>query len=391
MPRNRSKRNKTAVIVEKTVTMNTQQQNKKKGKRAKRRVSKLPTPFLDYAMMIADPCNAPLSQSISPTELAIVERSRAIINVSSTSSGYVVWFPTYTGTVGPASIQGNANLFVYEAAAPATAPLNTVATPMGLSGGTAGTFIADPAASFVTGTSSFSRQKTIAACMQLEWLGALSAIQGQVAMVKNISLSAFDTGTGAPGHLYTPMSVDQAFAYAQERTRTQVGGHEVVWRPSPTQSVYRTNGSESYGSVAASGEIADACFITGSAAVTATTERSTLPGECLGILIAWKGFPTGSVTQITCTKTFALELSARSGAIESIPRQISTESQDTKLAAALKWLDTMRPGWQGSLMKAGIDSVGSLAKAYAPLMVYGASRPMMNAGRTSLRLQNGEL
>lgn len=364
---------------------------KSKNKRKKRRAQRLPTPFLDYAQLIMDPCSGPLNSSISVVEGTIMERSRTVISLNTglnNTSGYVIWYPSYSSVTGNANHLSNYNLFAYESVVPSVAPTNSTPSPMGIGLAATGVFVADPSSGFIGGTSSFARQKTLSACMQFDFLGALSSIAGQVAIVKNVSLATFDTGTGLTGHNYTPMSVDQIFAYASERTRTQIGGHEAVWRPSVNEVTFRTNGMESYtGTVTPASDVANVCFWSGQATTCATAERSTTPNEALGIIIAWKGLPATSPIQVTCVKTFALELAARSGAIESIPRQLSSSDENGRLSAALKWIDTMYPDWQSKIMNAGINKVGALAAAYAPAMIRGAARP----GRNYLRLTDGEL
>lgn len=375
---------------EKSVPRGQAQKKKKKNKRAKRRANPIPTPFLNYAHLVADPCHGAITSGIS-SEGAICERSRRVYTSQATATaGYVVWFPSYSSSENPATSQQNGNLYLYGTTDPANPPDNTVGVPMGTSSvvDASGLFLPDPSASFVSATSPFSRTKALSACMQLEWLGKLSDIQGQVCVIKNISLSALDTGSGSPGHTYTPMSVDQVFAYGATRERAQVGGHEVVWRPTPTQCVLRTNGTESTGLVGTSvGGLADVCFNTGTVGSRVTEERSTLPNETLGILIAWKGFPAGfGLTQITCVKTFELELAPRSGAIESIPRAMSSSSTDTMISKVTEWLDVQSPGWQSRIMNAGVDKVGSYAMAVAPRILRSLTPGMMGSGRR-LRLE----
>lgn len=392
MPRkNKSQRNKTAVIVEKVITMNNQQPRKKKSKRAKRRSSALPTPMLSLARLIADPCGAPLT-GVDVIEANIVERARAFNGVNNTNShtcGYVVWFPSHVGHTSAGVSNRNYNCYLWESTNPLTVPINTAASPMGLSGFSAasGLFLPDPAAGTVSDTSPFSRQKTYSGCLQFEYLGGLTNIQGQVAVVKNLSLAAFNRNSGAPGAALVPMNVTQMFTYAQERERTQIGGHEAVWRPTADSCVYRTNGQEMAGLVGATtGDIANTVFMSGQAALLETVERSVNPNEIYGVAIAWQGLSVTQPSQLCMVKTFALELAPRAGTIETIPRQVKAETEGTYIARAVQYLDSVMPGWQGKIMNAGIDKVGALAMSYAPSMMrtVGPIRP-------SLRIRDGSL
>lgn len=389
MPRKSASKRTNPVKADEVLVLRATTSNKKKrnkgAKRAKRRAAPIPTPFLNYVKLISDPCNGPVMSAIS-TAGAIAERARVVLPTLSSSStcGYVAWFPSYVSTAGPSSAQETANLFFFEGTSASTRPLNSVASPMGANLTGTGIFIKDPATSFVSASSPFSRQRTLSACMQLEFLGKLSDLSGQVCVVKNISLSALDMNTGAPGHIYTPMSVDEVFAYGAERERTQAGGHEVVWRPSGPQCVFRTNGSESYGSLVtnSAGELADVCWITGTSNTIQTQERTPVPADVNGIIIAWKGFHAGAgLTQISCVKTFELELAPRSGAIETIPRAMTSMDSASIIAKATEWLDTQSPGWQSRLMNAGIDVVGSYAMAVGPRIMRSVTAATQNRRR----------
>lgn len=373
---------------------NRQQPKKKKNKRAKRRANKLPTPFLDLASLIADPCGARIS-GVSTVEGAITERARTFVGVNgagNTTCGYIAWFPSYTShSVATIAGQRNYNCFFWESATSSAIPVNTTVAPMG-QGGTSGQFMVDPAGPFLSSSSAFSRQKTYSACIQLEFLGNLSSIQGQVAVVKNMSLGALNRNTGVPGGTYVPLTVDEVFQYAAERQRTQIGGHEAVWRPTVDSCVFRTAGEEmSTLTTSSTGDLADALWVSGVPGSSVTVDRCANPNNAYGIVIAWKGWSASAgISQAVLIKSFALELGARSGAIETIPRQLSGQTEGTMIAKAVEFLDNVQPGWQSKLMTAGVDKVGALAMAYGPRIVQAVAGPRASF-RGSMRLTNGEL
>jgi len=261
---------------------------------------------------------------------------------------------------------------------------------MGGGGVNAGDFIKDPASSFVTATSSFSRARSMSACIQLDFLGKISDAAGQVCIVKNISLAAFNYNSGTTGAAYRPMTVDEIFLYAAERGRFQIGGHEAVWRPGAKDIVFRDAGNQSSTSAVHVGDTADTCWTLGSAAVSDTVERVPNPNEINGFIIAWKGLnnAAASNSNLVFTKTFELELAPRSLAIEGIPRQVDSESSESRLAKVLQWLDSMMPNWQSRVMTAGTNAVGDLARAYAPDIVRRATPAIQTLlrGQTSLML-----
>lgn len=353
----------------------------KKVKRAKRRkVRKLPTPFLDLAELIADPCGARVS-GVGSVEGAITERARTFAAVNggtNATCGYVAWFPSYTSHSIMSTAGGNNyNCFFWESAGSSLVPVNTTTAPMG-SGGSSGQFLVDPAGPFVSTGSAFSRQKTYSACIQLEWLANLAAIQGQICVVKNMSLGALNRASGTAGAAYAPLSVDEVFQYAAERQRTQVGGHEAIWRPTVDSCVYRTNGQEQSNlTTTATGDLADAIWVSGVPGSSLTVDRCANPNNAYGIVIAWKGWPQATFAsgQVVLVKSFALEMAPRSGAIESIPRQLTNDTEGTLIAKAVEFLDATRPGWQTKLMTAGMDKVGALAMAYGPRIIRAVAGP----------------
>jgi hypothetical protein len=320
-----------------------------------------------YAQLIMSPCHGPLERMPGFSMAGqIAERLRTTFSLpasSANTNGYVVVFPSYHGS-GSAAQRG-LSIYTYESSAPGIAPVNTTANPMGLST-ISGLAIQDPVNAQLSGTTPFARAKTLSACLQLEYIGPLSNVSGQVAIITNYSLSAFNQTAGVAGSAFTPPTVDQVFSYASTRERLQIAGHEVVWRPSDSQSVFRTSQSDEVGTVQTS--LPDAVFWTGAVGSLTTTEIATNPNEVMGICIAYRGIPnTANVLSFNIVKAVELELAARSGAIESLPLATRSASYArSSVSQIISDLDRDHPGWQTRFVMRAGQLYDNIAGVFAP-------------------------
>lgn len=323
-----------------------------------------------------NPCHGPLVRSVGTVGLGqITERVRSTLTFPSTATdinGYVVWFPSYHNA--NSSDGYPANYYVFTNSLTSTAPLNTTTNPLGaIAENTTGLFYSDPASSTVATSSAFSRARSLAACLQVEYLGALSSASGQVAVISNFSFNAFNRGAVSTNTITAP-TVDQLFSYAHERKRLQMTGHEVIWRPSDSQSVYR--GSGSFAGTATDLR-ADAIMRRGTATSTTTASCSTEPADIYGICIAWRGVPaTALCMSINAVKVIDLELGPSGNNIE--PSYLSAEVPATgvlgsTISSITNYLDSNIPNWQSRAVNATIGVAGDLAMAYAPALLPGTA------------------
>jgi len=238
-----------------------------------------------------------------------------------------------------------------------------------------GLFVADPASGLLTSTSAFSRAKTLSACLQLEYLGALSAIQGQVAVVPNFSLNAFNNNAGGTGLAFP--TVDEIFGYASERDRFQIDGHEAIWRPNEEQSVFRTDGGDAAGLVGSPTLQADSCFWSGNAAVYNTVISCPNPGMVTGMCIAWRGAAaTANTLTFNIVKVVELELAARNGQIEIIPPP--SDSWMHRITDATAMLDRNFPGWQRGVVRGLTNVATTAARAWSMSFARNATGRLTN-------------
>jgi len=329
-----------------------------------------------YAKLVSNPCHGPLERGITDSGIGqVLERVRSSIipiDAANCANGYVIWFPSYhnSGAVGALG-----NFYFWNNSDSSLKPTNTIAVPMGSGpSNTAGTFIRDPAFPLVTGAStSFSRARTVSACLQLEYIGALNATSGQVAIISNISLQAFNANGGVSAD-FVPLSVDQMFSYAGTRERVQITGHEVVWRPDDETSVFRTDGSANNIGAAVPAALIyrpDVVFDMGLIASTATANVCVDNAFTKGICIAWRGFPaTANTVSVQAVKVVDLELSTINNAVE--PQYATTKVHiPDPVSTVTNWLDRYTPGWQVRAMNMAHETVGALAQSYAPRLLGG--------------------
>lgn len=321
----------------------------------------------EYAKLIMDPCMGPLVRAVGgDTGSNIVERVRWTSGFPLTAAntcGYLVWFPGFSNT-GTSTNNSAGNMYYYECT-PANInvrPNNTIADPMGTVLGSSGLFYPDPACDLLGTTSPFSRVRTIAACLQLESVGQVSAMQGMIATVCNISLQTFNTLTGGASY-YQPPSVAEMLAYAAKRERISMDGHEVVWGPNEFDASFRTNGEEDKGtSYSASSVDPNSAFWKGSTGTTPTMVPSPNPGAMMGILFAFSSVMTGTGHIVfNATKVVELELAPRGRAVEQ--NIAPAASGGTLISSIVEQLDSNAPGWRAHAIRAATSAASRITGA----------------------------
>lgn len=367
----------------KTVTQNitiTRRQPVRRRVRRRRNRARNNTGDHLLAELIANPCTGPLVNVVAGS--SITERLRTTISPGggANGSGYLFWFPSFHNYSNGADTPMNA--FYFEGTAGGATPFNTQAAPMGTgTPSTTGLAVSDPVGPLLI-ANVYSRAQTLSACAQIEYIGPLQSISGQVALIPNISMRAFNTAINTP--TVTPVSVDSLFNYASVRERLQVTGHEVVWRPSPEESVPRTGGGE-YNSVTAYiGPRPNAPMMLGTPGTDGTL-ISAETSDSLGICIAWKGMPNiANCLSINLVKTVGLELTP-SSAIQAPFRPTVSTTGPSPFNTITSWLDRNAPNWQAHAMNRTVGVAGALARAYAPRLI---DRILPRRNRGSLRIQD---
>lgn len=321
-----------------------------------------------YMNLIANPCGAPMSSALASYGGSVTERFRRTYTLSNGTStcGYVIWFPTYhnegaravAATSSPSAYRPG-NLVWFDNALSSYAPLNTTASPWGMDSAvaTSGKFLIDPVNDSLTDNTAFSRGRTLSACLQLEYLGKTMDTSGQVAILKNASFASLDRAPGGT-FSFAPPSVDDIFNHAAVIERTQLHGHEAIWRPSEDSSVLRDSAGLGANAIATAAR-ADTAFWSGTAGTQATVVSSADPANAQGIVIAWRGFQPGVAVNINAVKVVELEVAARFNTVEAAPLSTKSAAHVDDCVAAL---DAIEPDWQlGRVVQEVGSKLGDLA------------------------------
>lgn len=337
----------------------TKVRGKPRARRAK--IGQVAKAMSSYAQLVADPCYGPLVRSVGGTTGAgVVQRIRSTYtNVA--ANGYIVWFPSYSCGSQSVANYYPYNAYVFEDAASSTVVTNSVAVPMGR-GTTGGNFLSDPCCKLIDSGSSptaFSRAKTLAACMNVEYSGSMSAAAGLIAKVANMSVTSFMPQK--PGSTPSvPMTIDQMFAYANKRGRLDIAGEELKWYPTETGSVMRTPAIEGATNAVINGTtLEDTVWWSGVAGTSATTVTCEDSNTNNAIVIAWKGAVVGTLN-INLTKVVELELNAFSNTIEEPKGPVNT-AKSGGVAAVTEFLDKVNPSWQTDVMNTGMRMASGMA------------------------------
>lgn len=295
------------------------------------------------------------------SENGYLSRFKSSISVTSVNqAGYVVWFPDFTGgnASSASTINTNGSLFFYNSTSSSVAPTNTTAEPLGMSAtltSTRGSFRADPAHAWVA-SSACQDARTVSACMQFQFTGAMSTTQGRFGMVEGITREMLLTGTSGG-----PPTADELFAVASHVERMPLDVKELKYRPSLQGEFFRTEALNSLTSAA--NDSADACYTVGIGGSNKTTLHATgmTSGGVLGLAFVYTGLdPSTAAFTVTFTKAIEWRPEIGQGMVLNIPRSVGDGTNIAQKTVAL--LDKHIPNWQ-SMMRHGAAHLGNaLAK-----------------------------
>lgn len=189
---------------------------KKKVKVGKVKVMRPTTTLLDrqamaYAMLLADPCGAPLAHPVyAGGDGGYLFRAESFTTVG-TSAGHTA------GTV----------LFTPGAINASGTELLTTSAIAGSSGATAAALDITPGKTFLTDNA--SNVRCVAACMKVSFPGAESARSGR------IHFGQVSGSTYSLGDVFTPDGLAQALPHY---TRTPAGEVEIIWKPNSGDQMF---------------------------------------------------------------------------------------------------------------------------------------------------------
>jgi hypothetical protein len=154
-----------------------------------------------FARMLSDPCNAPLVPGIfggiQGNLIRVKSRVAFDSAFSTTTAGYMVWFPDYQNITQAGGTGSNFNMIQWGDSTGNVQPtlLNfgnvTPATTT-----TAHSFT-DPANQFVS-SSTCADARTVAACIKVVYTGTTSNQSGAIYPLMNLGITDFIGGNGTP-------------------------------------------------------------------------------------------------------------------------------------------------------------------------------------------------
>lgn len=193
-------------------------------------------------MMIADPCNAPLTPGLYGDMKGFTSRFRqnhSAPSIAGHTSGYVLWCPDFYGLA----------LFTHASANSAVGPANRSSGDSWFGNGGSGYFTDtgygrlnnSPAHAFVE-SSVCKDARTIGACLQIGYTGPMQDAGGEIAYIENVPLSALlGDNKDASATTNAGLSVDQLFHLTSRTQRFGTDTYEHVYRPTTTSTFIADN------------------------------------------------------------------------------------------------------------------------------------------------------
>lgn len=322
-------------------------------------------PILEYAKLLADPCEAPLvGPNYGSTEAGYLSKFSSYVPMaigSAETSGYIIWFPDYCNGTG-AGAGGYSNCIAFAASSANTTP-TALTFGRGINTYTDdGGSIPDPAYDFCEGTT-VQDTRCAAACMKMTYTGQNSTLAGRVGYIEGISRESLLTGDGG-----SPLNVASIARYSNTAMRTPLDTIENKFRPSEGSQFFRsTNLAE------------DACFVMGDTVNTAIGP-STTSGTGLGIGFYWDGLTSNTSFSFDLLKAIEWRPEMSSGLVA--PPVKSSKQGGNVVSRALAYLDTSHPGWQRATYQAAM----SLAARVASTASSGPANLLLKAAPTALAL-----
>lgn len=306
--------------------------------------------------MVADPCGAALLPGIYGTSEGIMSKVKSsFFDGSQGACGYVLWNPDWHNG-GTDSNAQFANLFTWVHDDSSSRPLNTDLAPYGT-----GTRFdvnsptaygdRDPAYNFVN-ENLVQDARTISACIDLTYFGAMYEAEGEITFINNLPATAIvDVGE------VSSASVDELFQWSGNAQRLGVDTLTNKWRPTAEDVFYDNEANfVNLGTPGTSGSFLDPVAVTrgphlfGFAFRGLSTDQTNKLRYNLSKIVEWRAKPSSGLAQTNVKAT-----------------GVST------MGKVLKDLDATFPGWQHEAKTQVYNGATNVAAYLAKLAMTGAT------------------
>jgi hypothetical protein len=292
-----------------------------------------------YAHMLSDPCDSQLIPGLYSTSEGMLNKLKSTESFPSASltSGYVLWDPSFTSrhdTAAPV----NFNAVFWQNSSSATNPLNTTASPFGLSSNNSGAQLRVGAGPFCQSTT-VSDARCVGACLRLLYTGRMDASSGIVGYISNLPAGAVLGSNGV-----TPASVDELLAMSDKVDRLGTGPIEIRFTPAQYSSVFRSN--------------SEGVFDFAPGKVTTLTNESEVAGSKL-MGFAFKNVPDVADLLFEFYQNIEWRPNLDAGFVMSVPRSVS---QPGNFERVLRYLDKNAPNWRVAAKHLAIRAANRLAR-----------------------------
>jgi hypothetical protein len=307
-------------------------------------------------MLIADPCKAPLgnvrflsssSGYISRFKKDGIGAFHTLGSAETTLSGYIAWFPGYHCPAYTGTADRGLSCFGWLSNSSSTGPANSTTYCYGGATSASTRAVLDPVYNFLAGNTA-ATARTLAACLQLRYIGTTSSCAGEYVVLPNVSADTLLTAQA---------SVDQLFALADTVNRMSLAPIDVIYRPSDDDALQRTEG------VSAVNGIQDKPIQSGADGASASTLGLNPPHQ-RAIVIAFRG------VQQPSSDTMDVLVASTTKVVEWIPQSgsginlSSVHAPAPTIDASTNKLDKALPNWQSPTPgKSAMERVGDMALA----------------------------
>lgn len=337
--------------LEKRKNKNQKKQKNSRGKTIKRKRKMAPP----YAMMLLDPCNAPLKPGFYGSIQGNGQCLTGIVPQDSGFAGrpygYIIYFPQFHNLGGSTS-PSSWNVVQWWSTLSSDIPTSANFGLEAAAGLLTGHSFEDPAYNFVN-SDVCDDARVIGACITASYVGRNDDCSGTITPLTNIPIKWYQGGTGN-----NVPNIAQMTRFANQRPRRTADGAEVRHRPSSSSSFsFRTVGENLYQT------------LTGASPQTNQNSHET---NASGIGLLFWGTPGPEDFRIEIHKTIEWRPEANIAISNPAPKGSDNPGL---VASTINYLDKNMPGWQANT----ISTTSQILTSAISSMALGGPAPGLNS------------